>query len=80
MYQLWLPTAHDFLFIIKNDVLVPNGVLDRLMRTMDDAGASIRGVRSLENFVREFRSYNLIPWSKHSFPDSYAIFMTPISV
>ena len=39
MYQLWLPTAHDFLFIINNDVLVPDGVLTALMRAMEKSGA-----------------------------------------
>lgn len=45
IYQRWLPSTHEFLFIINNDVLVPDGSLDRLMRTMTDKRASPKVAR-----------------------------------
>lgn len=39
MYQHWHRSTHEFLFIINNDVLVPDGVFNRLMHTMHEAGS-----------------------------------------
>ena len=39
-YKYWLQGQHPFLFIVNNDVLVPSGVLTRLMAGMRDDGAS----------------------------------------
>ena len=38
-YQHWKRTRHPFMFIINNDVLVPDGALDKLMRAMQSTGA-----------------------------------------
>ena len=38
-YDRWLQSDHAHLFIINNDVLVPHGVLAKLMHAMRDGGA-----------------------------------------
>ena len=42
-YKYWLQGQHPFLFIVNNDVLVPSGVLTRLMDGMRDDGALTSG-------------------------------------
>ena len=43
-YKYWLQGKHPFLFIINNDVLVPSGVLTKLMEGMHDDGAHTRRI------------------------------------
>ena len=38
-YKYWLQGQHPFLFIVNNDVLVPSGVLTKLMDGMREDGA-----------------------------------------
>ena len=38
-YKYWLQGEHPFLFLANNDVLVPTGVLTKLMDGMRDDGA-----------------------------------------
>jgi len=38
-YKYWLQGEHPFLFLVNNDVLVPSGVLTKLMDGMRDDGA-----------------------------------------
>ena len=39
-YDRWLLGTHVYLFIVNNDVLVPSGVLTKLMQAMRDDGAA----------------------------------------
>ena len=39
-YDRWLRGTHSYLFIVNNDVLVPSGVLTKLMHAMREDGAA----------------------------------------
>ena len=53
-YKYWLQGDHPFLFLVNNDVLVPSGVLTKLMDGMRDDGAGNTGCDVLVSVLCPF--------------------------